>query len=625
MKPSLLLVASLLLGACIDFDKRLASCRDDAGAWRCGDGGTSLDGGAPTDAGAADAGPSVDAGAAERASLTCTRGWCWDHPRPAGIALNAVWGTSASDVWVAGDLGTVIHFDGGTWTSYARDPHLDFTSICGHGDAVYFGASTNDGPELNDLLRWTGGNWTEIDGTRDDINQLACGESALWVARYHGASRLDWNTSALTAPFTVQGERCMGVAEVDGGCLVACMGGGTGTPFVRMHACDGALEYELVDDGGTHGDSFGVRALWTDPNRGVMAAIVGAPAQLWQREPSWSTAWSGTGTLNLDLYAGAPYANGSIAVGAGGVVLDVSDAGVSQRTVETSGNSYLRGVWSPPSGHAWMVGERGCILERDAGGWVPRSDCATSFEDFATQPHFAAVTENGFYQRTPRGWEKVKSLPPGQLALWESPDGGRFAHLTATRLQYGEALLPLTFTDATTMYVVSEQRVVIAAGSELIDTNLTTGPRAAFDAGVQLTNLSGEADGTVWAWGKGGAVFHSTSAGTWTRDDVGLTDDVRDFVIGFGRSWALSATTLSTRQGAGPWLPHALSGFDRLIPLDGDTVLTLGGTTLAARIDSSFVVTPVDSAPPTRLVGRIVRQGDELWALGWDGLVRLRP
>jgi len=38
--------------------------------------------------------------------------WEWVSPRPAGHTLRGIWGTSASGIWLVGEHGTVLHYDG---------------------------------------------------------------------------------------------------------------------------------------------------------------------------------------------------------------------------------------------------------------------------------------------------------------------------------------------------------------------------------------------------------------------------------------------------------------------------------------------------------------------------------
>ena len=43
-------------------------------------------------------------------------GWQWQNPLPQGNDLHSVWGSSATDVFVVGDAGTVLHYDGSAWS-----------------------------------------------------------------------------------------------------------------------------------------------------------------------------------------------------------------------------------------------------------------------------------------------------------------------------------------------------------------------------------------------------------------------------------------------------------------------------------------------------------------------------
>jgi hypothetical protein len=388
-----------------------------------------------------------------------------------------------------------------------------------------------------------------------------------------------------------------------------------------MRRCDGSVEFELNELDGGFGN-LRTGALWTDPNRGVLAGVSGERSELWQRNQGWGPVWT-TPTISRAISGGAPWATGSIAVGAYGVELDVSAAGITEHQVTSAGNSYLTAVWSPPSGAAWVVDELGCILERDAGSWVPRSDCAVQFEDFATVPRLAAMTTNALYRRTPTGWVWERDLGGTQVALWENPDGGGFAYLSEGGLRYGDTNLAISFNNASALYVVSEEQVVVADGRLLINTNLIDGRASAFDAGVSISRLAGDGDGTVWAAGNNGTLLHWTAEGGWVRETTGLTDDITDFAIGFGRQWALSATTLATRPAGGAWKTGPVGGFERVVAVGVDQALVINTTDDGRLINSTFATGTVSYPPPDRLLGRIVVRGSEIWAVGGQGgLVR---
>lgn len=56
--------------------------------------------------------------AVERERLDAPRGWrSFPSPPQGGTALRAIWGTSERDLWVAGEGGRVLHYDGSVWTA----------------------------------------------------------------------------------------------------------------------------------------------------------------------------------------------------------------------------------------------------------------------------------------------------------------------------------------------------------------------------------------------------------------------------------------------------------------------------------------------------------------------------
>ena len=43
--------------------------------------------------------------------------WTWQNPHPQGHTLHGVWGSSGSDVYAVGLYGTILYYDGSTWSS----------------------------------------------------------------------------------------------------------------------------------------------------------------------------------------------------------------------------------------------------------------------------------------------------------------------------------------------------------------------------------------------------------------------------------------------------------------------------------------------------------------------------
>ena len=48
----------------------------------------------------------------------------------------AIWGSGPSNVWTVGESGSVLHFDGATWTPEPTDTKLDLLDVVGFGDSL---------------------------------------------------------------------------------------------------------------------------------------------------------------------------------------------------------------------------------------------------------------------------------------------------------------------------------------------------------------------------------------------------------------------------------------------------------------------------------------------------------
>src|SRR5579859_3077548 len=102
------IVALLAACGCGSSSGNPSSPGQDSGASDTGapEVGTSMDsGGAMMEGGAGDA-------ASEGGPGTCTADWCWLPPPQTSPSLSGIWGSSAMDIWVTGDGGVLVHWDG---------------------------------------------------------------------------------------------------------------------------------------------------------------------------------------------------------------------------------------------------------------------------------------------------------------------------------------------------------------------------------------------------------------------------------------------------------------------------------------------------------------------------------
>ena len=85
----------------------------------------------------------------------------WTREAEASWRLRAIWGSGPDDVWVVGEAGQTIHWEGETWVYDRRPRWPDLTVLDGRGpNDVWSGGCSADAVVL---LHWDGGDWREWD------------------------------------------------------------------------------------------------------------------------------------------------------------------------------------------------------------------------------------------------------------------------------------------------------------------------------------------------------------------------------------------------------------------------------------------------------------------------------
>jgi hypothetical protein len=124
-------------------------------------------------------------------------------PAPAGRAFFKVWGSSADDVYVVGEAGTVWHLSGGAWKSEnPKAAHGTLLTVngCGKGDVYAVGN--------RDVLHSDGTSWTTVPLTLfNDVNGVSCGSPGAVVLVGSGGSKQRlvagaWQDDFGTLPFS---------------------------------------------------------------------------------------------------------------------------------------------------------------------------------------------------------------------------------------------------------------------------------------------------------------------------------------------------------------------------------------------------------------------------------------
>lgn len=272
-------------------------------------------------------------------------------------ALYAIWGSSASDVFVAGAEGAVLHFDGHTWTP--QPTGFSFSTI-----RALWGAAPDTVFAVGNLgavLRYNGTSWSQD-------SALAGGYLSLWGASAHDIwavgdvvmhfDGVSWSRQAndIFVPWNaVWGTSATNVYAV-----------GNGIYQGQLFRYDG-LSWTLFADTLSHPAFHNAMTtvwgnagnLWVALGSGAIARYDGS-RWLWDINPiTLYDVWADTTTGN------------AFAVGDGGTVLQITDAGVSPLSSGTA--SPLLAVWGFASNNVYAASP-GDRLHYDGQSWTVTPD-----------------------------------------------------------------------------------------------------------------------------------------------------------------------------------------------------------------------------------------------------------
>lgn len=324
----------------------------------------------------------------------CSRsGWCWEFPRPQGNTLNSIHGTSAQDVWVAGNAGTLLHWDGSRW-SFAPAPDGNLLVIRS-GPAGTRCLLTKKADDTGGIF-WDSGN-----GVWGDV-------SPEFGKRYYGLA------------CTSDGEMWTFSATDD-----------KDTAWHRDRAGNWTSKDMKLPTGG-----FVIYAIWSNTSDQVWAVgrRPGGGLILKWTGSEWVMEFSGVTQSLLAISGRAP--DDMWALGDEGSVLHRDGRGLWSETVIPG--EYLRpsAIWSQSAGSAWVTARDTSVWRWQDGAWqLQTSQTSSSWYSFPTLLSIWSADPQRCWAVGERGlimywdgekWEAQTPLPPETnyfgLGVWQAPD-----------------------------------------------------------------------------------------------------------------------------------------------------------------------------------------------------------
>jgi hypothetical protein len=431
-----------------------------------------------------------------------------------GVDVRAAWGSSASDLWVAGATGAVAHYNGSTWQHDTLAlGAFDLTGIWGSGASdVYVVGS--DCCSNGIVEHYDGSAWSQVTAM----------PTAIYTAVAGTASNNVWaigNAASSTVVAHFDGTQWTTVPMPDAGLPIG---------FVSLYAA-GSEVWAVGSGGSAHYDG----STWTvfpDPSA-ALTAVHGSDAT-----NVWAVGISSSGTLTLDIQVN--------------VALRWDPGNKQWISGAQLASTLFFSVWTSGPNDVWALGEPfdigtdGVPWHWDGTSWTVVGTQAGIFTLFDHGPQslnatfgidannvWAVGTSGQVLQNTGSGWHQVgpQEFTARWNGIWGSSasdiwivgDGARVRHWDGTALQTiltpssiaGENLLAV-YGFAVSGLPSSDVYAVGDAGS-IIHYNGTAWSEPANPTDCRLNAIWGSGPTDIWAVGACSEIAHFTG-GAWSID-----------------------------------------------------------------------------------------------------------
>jgi hypothetical protein len=266
--------------------------------------------------------------------------------------LNAIWGTSASDVWAVGSGGTILHYDGAAWTPTPSGVLNTFHAVWGSGpNDVWVVSSTGV------LLRGSGfingtTAWTNVPTSLNATLQLLV--NAVWASSPEDVRIGGAPFNAAVGGRTTRCDQFVKAVLADGGAGWRPL---PGAPTITgLWGSSSSDMWMTADNSATVPHERGLIFHGTPTDAGPDASPAADPL-VWTPVDSQSVH-------RLEAVWGIS-ANEVWAVGAQGTIRRFRAGDERWQPIDSPTKETLHGVWGSGPNDVWIVGDGGTVLHYD--------------------------------------------------------------------------------------------------------------------------------------------------------------------------------------------------------------------------------------------------------------------
>ena len=432
--------------------------------------------------------------------------WEWQNPLPQGNNLRDVWANSSSDVFTVGDFGTIVHFDGTSWSTMPSGTTNTLNSIWGSSGSDVYAVGAN-----GTIVHYDGTSWSPMaSGTGSYLNGVWGSSSSDVFVVGDGDTILHYDGTSWNATPSGTTNNFYGVGGSGGSDVFAVGMNGTilhydGTNWTAMTSGTTNLLYGVW--GSSAGDVF----------------VVGASGTILHYDgTSWSAMSSGTTTY--PLYAvWASSSNDVFAVGQGGTILHYD--GTDWIAMSSFTGTTLSGVGGSSAGDVFAVGQSdGMILYYDGTSWSRMSSGATTYPLYAvwassSNDVFVVGQSGMIVHYNGAAWNVMPSYTGAQLyGVWGSSSSDVFAVGRSGMIVHynGTSWSPMSSGTGAQLNDVwgssSNDVFAVGQGGTILHYNGANWIQMPSNTGAQLYGVWGSSSSDVFAVGQGGTIVHYNGA-----------------------------------------------------------------------------------------------------------------
>ncbi|WP_224246710.1 CBM96 family carbohydrate-binding protein [Hyalangium gracile] len=580
----------------------------------------------------------------------CDSGSCWFMPMPHGMDQTDTWGSSPSNIWATGPVGSVLHWDGTRWRTVPSGTSRGLLAIWGTGPQNIWAVG-----EWGSIARFNGTAWTEVrpsDTIQSDLRDVfGTGPDNIWAVGLDGTmlhfDGTQWRPFASGTSEHLYGVWASSPTDV---WVVGARGlvrRWNGTTWAQL-AWDGDEEFSLR---GVFG--FGPNDVWVMGNESTIRHWDG-------------TAWT---TLSEDSEGGW------FAAAWGSTPNDVWFVGLSIKHWDGSTLEWAQfpaddsnrpdpmlGIWGTSPQDAWAVGWSGSFSRLKPGrvwkvegpmGYAPGRGNSFVYELWGDSPDNAwAALDEGLLHWDGAEWTWLEEVGGYRLGfysvwgsgpndVWASSAWSTVAHFDGTRWKYmywdsqqqqmkeglgffgnypnGTVLYDIWGTGANDVWFVGPGLILHWNGTTWTEMQLPSQLN-------WLTSVHGSGPNDVWAVGSGGTIFHFDGV-SWTDHSLNMADYLEAvWVASPTDTWAVGSSGMVLRWNGTSWTRVSAPTFVTLNGIHGtgpNDVWAVGEAGTLLHWDGTSW-TSVPSATRGRLYGVFATGTGKVWFSGFKGAVLRR-